>query len=504
MNGLGPTRTPSSNSLLTSHNSQQQQPVKSKMEKIAELEATLKVSKEENRRLKKQVHSLKRGSNNTNNNNHVPENQNTPFPHWPSSQPSTNGTSRRPSGSSQVTMATTASSMTSATTDTTTTMTTDVAKMKDALKALKRVTIQQELSLQSLRTKASQRRSELEARDLTIAKLQKQIAVLRRANGSNNNPNSNNSNNSNSADVIRRLQDGLMDEESKNVELTERLQQTEAKVKSLEQQVDFMSGGGNASASSLPVPPSPMRMTPVFKRESSLSSLKSTLQQQQQQQAAPLAGGGGVTTNSDTQSVTSGSATTLSSEFDVSKLKKELARKSNRIVQLEYELEETKDELHQVKQQLMRQRHKQSQPPSSRPGKPTKSAQNEATAAFHNSSSSMNQQFLHNSHTSNNHPNNNFSSSNSNHNHNSANSNNSNNSNNNNSLNFFEADFSNMTASGHGSTPFLAGVDPFHGKSLWAIRSFDDDDDDDDHYPSLHDDDESSDYPDDQEDEADW
>ena len=503
MNGLGPTRTPSSNSLLTSHNSQQQQPVKSKMEKIAELEATLKVSKEENRRLKKQVHSLKRGSNN--NHHHVPENQNTPFPHWPSSQPSTNGTSRRPSGSSQVTMATTASSMTSATTDTTTTMTTDVAKMKDALKALKRVTIQQELSLQSLRTKASQRRSELEARDLTIAKLQKQIAVLRRANGSNNNPNSNNSNNSNSADVIRRLQDGLMDEESKNVELTGRLQQTEAKVKSLEQQVDFMSGGGNASASSLPVPSSPMRMTPVFKRESSLSSLKSTLQQQQ---PAPMAGGGGVTTNSDTQSVTSGSATTLSSEFDVSKLKKEVARKSNRIVQLEYELEETKDELHQVKQQLMRQRHKQSQPPSRQPhsnGKP-KSAQNEATAAFHNSSSSMNQQFLHNSHTSNNHPNNNnFTSNSSNHNHNSTNSNNSNSNNsNNNSLNLFEADFSNMTASGHGSTPFLAGVDPFHGKSLWAIRSFDDDDDDDDHNPSLHDDDESSDYPDDEEDEAEW
>ena len=228
----------------------------------------------------------------------------------------------------------------------------NIEKMKNALKALKRVTINQELSLQSLRAKASQRRSELEARDVTIAKLQKQLTSLRNkianqaAAGSNSN-----SNNANTANVVRRLQDGLMDEESKNVELTELLQATEAKVRALGHQLEQVTVASTVSTSSSvassnnnnnPSPSSPLRMTPVFSHQNSLSKLAKT----------PSLGG--TTTVSDSQSVTSGSTAT---EFDVIKLKRELAKKSNRIVQLEYELEETKDELYQVKQDLLRQRH---------------------------------------------------------------------------------------------------------------------------------------------------
>ncbi|KAL7555635.1 hypothetical protein ACA910_020305 [Epithemia clementina (nom. ined.)] len=304
---------------------------KSKLERIAELEATLKLSKEENRRLKKEAQ--RRAASGASSSVSVGGESSEFFPH-----PSAAG--RRSSASSQLTLGTTGSNDSNSQSTAA-----NVEKMRDALKALKRVTINQELSLQSLRAKASQRRSELEARDVTIAKLQKQVAALRKANGGGNVSSNASTASSNTADVVRRLQDGLMDEESKNVELTEMLQAAEAKNKSLERQLEQLSMGGNSSSSLQNPPPSPLRMTPVFARQNSLASLKS----------APAMTGS--STSGDNHSVASGSTT----DFDVSKLKKELAKKSNRIVQLEYELEETKDELHQVKQQLLRQRHKQHQ-----------------------------------------------------------------------------------------------------------------------------------------------
>ncbi|KAL7555636.1 hypothetical protein ACA910_020305 [Epithemia clementina (nom. ined.)] len=294
---------------------------KSKLERIAELEATLKLSKEENRRLKKEAQ--RRAASGASSSVSVGGESSEFFPH-----PSAAG--RRSSASSQLTLGTTGSNDSNSQSTAA-----NVEKMRDALKALKRVTINQELSLQSLRAKASQRRSELEARDVTIAKLQKQVAALRKANGGGNVSSNASTASSNTADVVRRLQDGLMDEESKNVELTEMLQAAEAKNKSLERQLEQLSMGGNSSSSLQNPPPSPLRMTPVFARQNSLASLKS----------APAMTGS--STSGDNHSVASGSTT----DFDVSKLKKELAKKSNRIVQLEYELEETKDELHQQQQQ---------------------------------------------------------------------------------------------------------------------------------------------------------
>lgn len=341
---------------------------KTKMEKIAELEASLKVSREENRRLKKEMQ--KKSSSGPNSLSGAlaavggggAESEH--FPHPSSLSTGGTGVGRRSSTSSQMTMGTTAStdSIDHFGISNNNNAAVNVEKMKDALKALKRVTINQELSLQSLRAKASQRRNELEARDVTIAKLQKQVASLRKATGGGSGSGSAGASSSSApsnADVIRRLQDGLMDEESKNVELTEKIQAAQARISSLERQLENATGGGGggssnssaASGSGLHPPASPLRMTPVFSRQNA-SSLAVCLK------SAPALAGSSVSGTSagggDSQSVASGSTTDL---LDVTKLKKELAKKSNRIVQLEYELEETKDELHQVKQQLVRQRH---------------------------------------------------------------------------------------------------------------------------------------------------
>lgn len=239
---------------------------KSKLEKIAELESNLKLSKEENRRLKKEVHLLKSvGSGGA---PVSPKKGDSPF--------------YAVAGGSQE----------------------QLDKMKDALKALKRVTINQEMSLQSLRAKASQRRQELESRDNTIGKMKRHIAHLKKQLAIQQQQGSN----GNLQERHNQLQDTLLERDGQIEDLQERLGTSESKIKSLERQLEQRRG--------------------PFARENSSNSMKSH-----------ESGAGDVASVSTAQ------------EFDLSKLKKEIAKKSSKIVDLEYQLELVKDQLHEVRAQ---------------------------------------------------------------------------------------------------------------------------------------------------------
>eukprot|EP00522_Entomoneis_paludosa_P016499 CAMPEP_0172448174 /NCGR_PEP_ID=MMETSP1065-20121228/7241_1 /TAXON_ID=265537 /ORGANISM="Amphiprora paludosa, Strain CCMP125" /LENGTH=302 /DNA_ID=CAMNT_0013199589 /DNA_START=135 /DNA_END=1040 /DNA_ORIENTATION=- len=241
---------------------------KSKLEKIAELESSLKLSKEENRRLKKEVHLLKSVGGNA--------------PSSPRKVSSDSPFFAAAGGSQE-----------------------ELDKMKDALKALKRVTINQEMSLQSLRAKASQRRQELEARDNTLGKMKRHIAHLKRQLAqANSDGGSAGGSNSNLQEQCSQLQDSLMEREEQMTDLQERLTNSQAKVRTLEKQLDRKRG--------------------PFQRENSQNSMKS------------------YESSGDMASVST------AQEFDLTKLKKEIAKKSSKIVDLEYQLELVKDQLHEM------------------------------------------------------------------------------------------------------------------------------------------------------------
>ena len=247
---------------------------KSKLEKIAELESSLKLSKEENRRLKKEVHLLK--SVGPSSNGPMSPRHNKPsFNAFPSSSSSNNN--NPPFFNND-----------------------EMDKMKDALKALKRVSINQEMSLQALRAKASQRRQELEARDRQIHKLQRHIQSLQKQ--------LQRSNTHAPSDILQQchaLQEALHEKESTLVDVQDQLQEAHIRIKTLERNHSHQHNHH------------PLERSP------SNSSLKSF--------------------GDDGQSVST------AQEFDLSKLKKEIAKKSSKIVDLEYQLELVKDQLHEVK-----------------------------------------------------------------------------------------------------------------------------------------------------------
>lgn len=166
---------------------------KSKLEKICELESTVKTLKEENRRLRKDLTALKASSG-----------KQTPY-------------SLDHSKSSLSTLSTTQSDVE------------NVEKLKDVIKALKKVTVGQEMSLSSMRARAHQRRKELQEKDSKIGALQRQVLSLQKAmEGS-------------GSDVQIRVklsetQRMLYDKESENESLRDRLHESQALVKKLEAQ----------------------------------------------------------------------------------------------------------------------------------------------------------------------------------------------------------------------------------------------------------------------------
>lgn len=167
----------------------------------------------------------------------------------------------------------------------------DDEKLLQAMKTLKKVTVNQEKTLSSYRKKAEKRRQEIEDRDKTIDSLKNEVAKLERSRKT-----SNDTNNDDSVDALRAkvedLQVTCSDYEARNNELEEQ-------AKRLQKQLD--------SARSL------------------------------------LHGGAG-----SIRSMKSGD--TSLSEADVARLKKDLAKKIERIVLLEFDLEMCKDELHELRQ----------------------------------------------------------------------------------------------------------------------------------------------------------
>lgn len=223
---------------------------KSKLEKICELESSLKVLKEENRRLRKDLHTLKAGASES-----------------PRRQIENNVMNYKEM---------------------------DIDKMKDALKALKSVTVNQERSLQSLRAKANQRRKELKEKDHMIATLQKQVKGLCKVQKTLEGGDGENGIKA----KVGEMQRALFEEETKNMKLSEKLEETEAQVKQLLKQLKSGAGSGDNSGRS-------SRSTDV--------------------------------------------SVSTTQEFDFTRMKKEVANKSNKINMLEMELEMVKDELHELK-----------------------------------------------------------------------------------------------------------------------------------------------------------
>lgn len=222
-------------------------PRKTKLEKIVELEARLKQSEEENRLLRKEMNKIKSGS------SHI-----DPFSDTKQDVDSM-----------------------------------DVERMKTVLKSLKRVTVKQEMMMQSMRESANDRRKQLHEKDEKITRLKQQLRSMEKSIKSMEKAEP-------GASLQRRIRDlesKYFDEKHKNSDLRHNLEQVECKARHLEKKMV------------------------VHEKNFSTSS----------------------------RSIASGSSDNDSNMMP--RLKQELAKKSSRIVALEYELETTKDELLELRHQ---------------------------------------------------------------------------------------------------------------------------------------------------------
>jgi len=216
---------------------------KTKLEKICELESNLKVLREENRRLKKRIHVSQVD---------VSANRNQ----------------------------------------------TSEERLKEALRSLKKVTVKQEMSLVSLRSKSKQRRAEIEERDRIIQTLKTEVDLLK------------------GIDNVE-----VAEEEDEAAFLRARL--ADLKVKLAEEAAGRMEQGQKLKMSN-----------------DNVNSLQGQLNRLKGNVRAP-----------SSRSLRSGDSSASGLE-DVAKLKKELARKISKIASLEFDLELARDEIHDLKQQL--------------------------------------------------------------------------------------------------------------------------------------------------------
>lgn len=222
---------------------------KSKLEKIYELQATNKGLKEENRNLRKELTSNRRGT-----------------------------------GAASLDDRSIASANTE-------------EKLMEAMKALKRVTVKQEMSLNTIRSKAEARRKQVAQRDEQINHLQQELDTFRQAQAARKELASD-GDLGNLRLKVDELEFRCAEQENRNKMLTLQLEASEDKARNLHKQLE--------SARTL------------MNRQPSSRSLKS----------------------SDTST----------SEFDLLRMKKELASKIEQIVLLEFDLEMCKDELHELQQ----------------------------------------------------------------------------------------------------------------------------------------------------------
>lgn len=224
---------------------------KSKLEKIYELQASVKGLKEENRTLRKQIQSFKDKD--------------------PGSAAMLD---ERSMGSSN-----------------------NEEKLLEAMKALKRVTVKQEMSLNTIRSKAEKRRLQMAQKDEQVKELQQELKSMKQAQRARKEADSN-TDLSALRTKVEDLELRCSEQENKNKMLTLQLETSEETTKNLQKQLQSARG--------------------LMDRPASNRSLKS--------------------------------ADTSASEFDLARMRKELAAKIERIVLLEFDLEMCRDELHELKQ----------------------------------------------------------------------------------------------------------------------------------------------------------
>ncbi len=176
----------------------------------------------------------------------------------------------------------------------------DAEKMKEALRALKRVTVKQEMTLATLRQKSKQRRAEIEEKDRRIKELTAENKAFRIAHE--RMTASAGGDNHDVSELRARLGDlelQLAKAQTAKEAQSRMLKDSEEGISSLQTQLATMRGRG-------------------VDRNSSFSS----------------------------QSIISDA----SAGEDVAKLKRELAKKTEKIVNLQHDLEVAKDEIHDMKQ----------------------------------------------------------------------------------------------------------------------------------------------------------
>lgn len=174
-------------------------------------------------------------------------------------------------------------------------------KLKEAMKALKRVTISQEQCINQMQQKAQERRKEIKMKDAKIQALQRENASLKTV--QNQLRESSGSDEGSLQSKLADMQVKFGEMENQSAEMGQKLRETEEECSRLQREV--VRGRMQRSASS--------------------RSIKS------------------VETGSSMQSEMESAA----------KLKKELAQKIEKIVLLEMDLEMVKDELHELKQKQM-------------------------------------------------------------------------------------------------------------------------------------------------------
>lgn len=196
----------------------------------------------------------------------------------------------------------------------------DADKLKEALRALKRVTVKQEMALATLRQKAKQRRNEIDQKDRLIQKLQDENETYRKVHkdlthsltkkSKKKDSSDGDDNGYTTVDALRArvadLEVMLTTEKSARNEQAALLEESQDKIKSLKSQLVSMKDRG----------------VDGVKRNKSLGSVS---------ESSSAAGGGG-------------------NGVDVSKLKRELAKKTELIATLQQELEVRRDEIHDLKQ----------------------------------------------------------------------------------------------------------------------------------------------------------
>lgn len=172
-------------------------------------------------------------------------------------------------------------------------------KLKEALRTLKRVTVKQEVSLATLRQKSKERRQEIEYKDKLIKKLELENEAFHKAH-----ERMTNTTDDDVAELRSKLADmqlKLANEENTKAEQSEKLREREAGISSLQAMLADARGRGVAR-----------------------------------------------TTSSDSAGLSMMSDSTAGE--DTAKLKKELAKRSEKITNLQYELDVLKDEIHDLKQ----------------------------------------------------------------------------------------------------------------------------------------------------------